>query len=113
MLSHTTAEGSRETQPSGGKSLLVDGFRAAKILGEESPKALNQLRNRKLVWHASGNEGVTITPETPRPVIEYGTRLGPDSRMIEFINRIRWNNDDRGGKLYSTLVILFQQSLVR
>lgn len=89
LLSHTPAPG--EPDATGGESLLVDGFHAASKLKSSAPAQYKELSERGLPWHASGNEGVTITPDRLFPVIE----LGPKAT----IERVRWNADDRGGKL--------------
>ena len=81
LLSHTDGEG--------GASLLSDGFEAARILHRENEKAYNILRDTPIQWHASGNEGITITPYKRFPVIN---RL--NLKTSEY--QIRWNNDDRG-----------------
>jgi len=73
----------------GGESLLIDGFRAAKILMEEDPTAYKILRTVGLPWHASGNKGITIAPDQRYPVLEHRKDSGE-------LFRIRWNNDDRG-----------------
>ncbi|KAL7625144.1 hypothetical protein AAE478_004358 [Parahypoxylon ruwenzoriense] len=90
LLSHT--DPLSEGQPGadlGGQSLFVDGFYAAKILKAEYPLAFTVLSRVKLPWHASGNKGITISPDKLYPVFERdeGTRK---------VVRIRWNNDDRG-----------------
>lgn len=92
LLSHTPAPD--EPEASGGMSLLVDGFRAAEILKSENEPYFHTLALTGLSWHASGNEGVTITSEKLFPVIELQHPTNPDSR----IEKVRWNNDDRGGK---------------
>lgn len=92
MLSHQPdSKGGASTQNTnlGGESLLVDGFKAATILREESPSAYDILKKVRLPWHASGNKGIAITPELTYPVIE---ALPRDNTLF----RIRWNNDDRG-----------------
>lgn len=91
MLSHTAPEGSRA---SGGESLLVDGYNAGEILRKEDLGAYYVLRKIRLRWHASGNAGVTITPDKASPVIE-AIKVGGQKNQDW---RIRWNNDDRGGK---------------
>ena len=99
LLSHTDGEG--------GASLLVDGFKAAKILSEQDRDAFNVLSKKPVSWHASGNEGITITPAKKFPVLNFGSRA---SGTGEFNNalvpnlknhngellQVRWNNDDRG-----------------
>lgn len=85
LLSHTDG--------SGGESLLVDGFHAASILKKEDPIAYNTLSNFPISWHASGNEGITITPCKRFPVFEHGDSV---QGFVPAMMRIRWNNDDRG-----------------
>ncbi|KAK4159363.1 hypothetical protein QBC43DRAFT_327340 [Cladorrhinum sp. PSN259] len=88
LLSHTPAPGADPTQGAeGGKSLLVDGFHAARILEKEDPQAYKALTTKGVLWHASGNKGIAIAPYRTFPVIETVGR---------FIHKIRWNNDDRG-----------------
>ncbi|KAL2025096.1 hypothetical protein VTK56DRAFT_98 [Thermocarpiscus australiensis] len=90
LLSHQPAPGtSPDESASGGKSLLVDGFNAARILKAEDPTAYDILSTVRLPWHASGNEGITITPDKLYPVLELDQYTGE-------LHRIRWNNDDRG-----------------
>lgn len=99
MLSHTSPPGAPEgEQPTGGQSLLVDGFHAAKILLEEDPSLYHELCGWHVLWHASGNEGVTITSDDNFPVIKRVFKGDVDE-----VHMIRWNNDDRGGKLASVL----------
>jgi trimethyllysine dioxygenase len=73
----------------GGESLLVDGFRAARILQEEDPESYDILQAVRLPWHASGNMGITIAPDKRYPVLEHSPDTGE-------LHRVRWNNDDRG-----------------
>ncbi|XXG99831.1 3',5'-cyclic-nucleotide phosphodiesterase (PDEase) (3':5'-CNP) [Hypoxylon texense] len=90
LLSHTdksSKDGSGANL--GGQSLLVDGFYAASILRKEDPKAFEVLSRVKLPWHASGNKGITISPDKPYPVLEVDESTGK-------LHRVRWNNDDRG-----------------
>lgn len=86
LLSHTDGEG--------GKSLLVDGFNAAKMLKETSEQAYEVLSKIPISWHASGNEGITITPGKKFPVLSFADRVNKasDPRVLQ----VRWNNDDRG-----------------
>lgn len=67
----------------------MDGFHAASILRKEDPKAFEVLSRVKLPWHASGNKGITISPDKPYPVLEVDESTGE-------LHRVRWNNDDRG-----------------
>jgi alpha-ketoglutarate-dependent taurine dioxygenase len=93
LLSHqpTPGAGSGETA-SGGKSLLVDGFFAAHILAKRHPEYYHILSKVPIRWHASGNPGITITPEILFPVLEHR----PNRTRPRGLFRIRWNNADRG-----------------
>lgn len=73
---------------SGGKSLLVDGFRAAMQLKSEAPEAYETLSRVLVPSHASGNDGVSIQPVAPNPVLSHHPVTG---ELIQ----VRWNNDDR------------------
>ncbi|KAI5818862.1 hypothetical protein BZA77DRAFT_306617 [Pyronema omphalodes] len=73
---------------SGGQSILVDGFRAAKILREENPQAYKTLSNVRIPAHASGNHDSSIQPFAPFPVLNHHPSNGE-------LVQIRWNNDDR------------------
>jgi len=85
LLSHTGGVG--------GESLLVDGFHAASILAKENKESYNALSQIPIPWHASGNEGITITPFKNFPVFEFGDlKQGYEPELV----RVRWNNDDRG-----------------
>lgn len=86
MLSHTPAPG--EDKVSGGASLFVDGLRAARIMQKKHVKLWRRLIKTRLPWHASGNEGISITPDKLYPVLEIDSNND--------LHRIRWNNDDRG-----------------
>lgn len=80
MLSHTNG--------SGGESLLVDGFVAAKTLYEEDPEAYQVLKEFNVGGHASGNEHVCIQPARPFPVLNHHPVTGE-------LYQVRWNNEDR------------------
>ena len=101
LLSHhgpeTPAEGSTAL---GGASLLVDGFYAAQILQKEHPEDYDVLTRVRLPWHASGNQGITLSPDRRYPVLEVldsqdREAVGAD-KAGKRLNRVRWNNDDRG-----------------
>ncbi|KAI5461419.1 hypothetical protein BGZ63DRAFT_385813 [Mariannaea sp. PMI_226] len=88
LLSHQAPPNAAPTGDAlGGQSLLVDGFNAAKILQKESPEAYEVLRNTRVPWHASGNQGIAIVPDQTYPVIEQDG---------DELTKVRWNNDDRG-----------------
>lgn len=90
LLSHKPAPGaSPDETASGGQSLLVDGFNAARILRAENPSAYANLTRIGVPWHASGNEGITIAPSNLLPVLE-------TPQHLDSVFRVRWNNDDRG-----------------
>lgn len=81
LLSHT--------EGSGGESSLVDGFYAAQQLYSTDIGLYRTLANIGVWAHASGNEGISIQPADPHPVI------GHDGRG--HISHVRWNNADRAG----------------
>ena len=76
------------THGSGGASLLVDGFHAARILRREDPAAYRVLSQVRVPTHASGNEGISIQPAVPMPVLYHHPVTG-------HLLQVRWNNDDR------------------
>jgi trimethyllysine dioxygenase len=99
LLSHTHG--------SGGVSLFVDGFAAARSLHARAPDAYAALSRIAVPAHASGNAGASIRPCTPFPVINHYRHLSSysssssssSSRMAmtpDELMQIRWNNDDRG-----------------
>ncbi|TVY29342.1 Trimethyllysine dioxygenase [Lachnellula hyalina] len=85
LLSHTDG--------TGGASLLVDGFHAAAELKEQDPLAHFALSRTPITWHASGNDGITITPCKKFPVLNYGDTAEGGTPELQ---QVRWNNDDRG-----------------
>ncbi|CAK7219169.1 hypothetical protein SEUCBS140593_003800 [Sporothrix eucalyptigena] len=100
MLSHHSPEAPAPGENLGGASLLVDGFYAAQILQKEYPEDYDVLTRVRLPWHASGNQGITISPDRRYPVLEVldsedreAVGSGKSGRRL---NRVRWNNDDRG-----------------
>ncbi|OLN82114.1 Trimethyllysine dioxygenase [Colletotrichum chlorophyti] len=89
MLSHEAPPSGPKAGKLGGESLLVDAFHAAQILQREDPSAYEILSKVRLPWHASGNKGITISPDKRYPVLELDEETGE-------LHRVRWNNDDRG-----------------
>ncbi|KAH8595859.1 hypothetical protein B0O99DRAFT_571411 [Bisporella sp. PMI_857] len=85
LLSHEEGEG--------GESLFVDGFNAARTLLTEDASSYEILANTPVPWHASGNEGVTITPSKNFPVLDL--EAGKPFHEAALL-QVRWNNDDRG-----------------
>lgn len=90
LLSHTSSSSPSpsNSQNLGGTSLLVDGFACAAQLRAESPESYSILAKTPVNWHASGNEGITITPAQKYPVFNHDPETGK-------LQQIRWNNDDR------------------
>ncbi|KAG5951755.1 hypothetical protein E4U53_002345 [Claviceps sorghi] len=89
MLSHTPPpdETDEVDTPLGGMSILVDGFYAAHRMRKEFPSEYEVLRTIRLPWHASGNQDVVMSPDRGYPVFDASPKR---------INRVRWNNADRG-----------------
>ncbi|KAL9061567.1 MAG: hypothetical protein Q9162_000099, partial [Coniocarpon cinnabarinum] len=83
LLSHTDGEG--------GSSLLVDGFKAAETLRQESPEAYDTLCRIKIRGHASGNETVKFLTDSAYPVL----RTEDIGKGEPSLRQVRWNNDDR------------------
>ena len=77
---------------SGGASLLVDGYRAARILYDESREDYHQLQAHLVPYHASGNDGISIMSLERFPVLR--TRRFPTGEYNQPY-QIRWNNADR------------------
>lgn len=73
---------------SGGESLLVDGFAAARQLYAEDKEAYKILSTIGIWAHASGNEDVSIQPYVCFPVLSHDPIMG---HLIQ----VRWNNSDR------------------
>ncbi|KAI5805553.1 hypothetical protein DFH27DRAFT_551694 [Peziza echinospora] len=76
------------TDGAGGQSLLVDGFKAARVLRDTKPEAYRVLSNVRIPAHASGNLDVSVKPYAPFPVFNHHPVNG---ELIQ----VRWNNDDR------------------
>lgn len=91
LLSHTEGEG--------GASLLVDGLRCTQQLLEQNPDYYQVLTSTRVQWHASGNEGIVMTPSMPMPVIT--TLPLREERLLQ----LRWNNDDRAGSFPGDYVL--------
>ncbi|MFD2203994.1 gamma-butyrobetaine dioxygenase [Kiloniella antarctica] len=71
-----------ENSADGGDSIVVDGFKAAEILREESPESFDLLSGYPVRFEYAGTDGVRL--RSKRPTIE----LGPDGEMLS----IRFNN---------------------
>jgi trimethyllysine dioxygenase len=81
LLSHTDG--------SGGESSLVDGFYAAQTLFKQHRTHYGNLSRHGVWGHASGNDGISIQPAEPVPVLSHDT--------LGCISQVRWNNADRAG----------------
>jgi len=77
-----------EHKGTGGETILVDGFRAAKILRAEDPQAYKTLSKVPIPSHAFGNIDSSIQPFNPFPVFNHHSVNGD-------LVQVRWNNDDR------------------
>ncbi|KAK9462122.1 uncharacterized protein V1516DRAFT_685149 [Lipomyces oligophaga] len=75
-------------QGTGGDSILADGFKAARVLLEESPNHYKTLSRVRIPSHAAGNEDVCITTSLARAVLNHDDSTGT-------LFQVRWNNDDR------------------
>jgi trimethyllysine dioxygenase len=89
LLSHTPAA-KDGTAASGGESLLVDGFFAAKILREVHPKAYEVLSSVCFSTHSAGDDSTLVKPlkKGGYPILEHDKSTG---RLVQ----VRYNNDDR------------------
>lgn len=87
MLSHEPV--GPEGRVTGGESVLLDGFNAARILFQENRAAYRVLAYKGIPCHSSGNKGIKITTDVKYPVFE-------EHPVSGHVLRIRWNNDDRG-----------------
>lgn len=75
----------------GGESLLVDGFKAAKTLRTENPKAYATLSRVRVPTHSAGDLDKCIRPSVGNhsfPIINHDPATG-------LLYQIRYNNDDR------------------
>ncbi|KAN0066017.1 hypothetical protein ACQY0O_000109 [Thecaphora frezii] len=100
LLSHTASKSggppssssssSSGSDPSGGESLLVDGFLAAQVLGDVDPQAYATLSRVKIRTHSAGDEEYLIQPlmESGYPILQHDEKTG-------VLRMVRYNNDDR------------------
>lgn len=75
----------------GGESLLVDGFKAARTLRSENPKAYGTLSRVRVPTHSAGDVDKCIRPSIGNhafPIINHDPATG-------MLYQIRYNNDDR------------------
>ncbi|WP_085904202.1 gamma-butyrobetaine dioxygenase [Kiloniella majae] len=71
-----------ENSADGGDSIVVDGFKAAEVLRQESPESFELLAGFPVRFEYAGSDEVRL--QSKRPTIE----LGPDGEMLS----IRFNN---------------------
>lgn len=89
LLSHTPA--SKDGSPaSGGESLLVDGFFAAKILREVHPEAYQTLSTVRFSTHSAGDDDTLI-----KPLKKGGYSILEHDETTGGLVQVRYNNDDR------------------
>lgn len=76
--------------PSGGESLLVDGFLAAAVLKDVDPEAYDTLSRVKIRTHSAGDESTMIRPlyDGGYPILQHDEATGQ-------LVLVRYNNDDR------------------
>lgn len=88
LLSHEAS--SSGVPASGGESLLVDGFLAAKVLRDVHPEAYHTLSTTRISTHSAGDETTLIRPllRGGYPILEHDPKTG---KLV----MVRYNNDDR------------------
>ncbi|GAA5897368.1 hypothetical protein JCM5296_004144 [Sporobolomyces johnsonii] len=85
---------SPSTSHAGGHNLLIDGFRAARLLRSSNPSAYSLLSTLPVPSHASGSgsaslpSGVHLRPLRRYPVLNHDEH----GELVQ----VRWNGDDRG-----------------
>ena len=70
----------------------MDGFRAAQILYSTHIKHWKVLCKVRMRWHASGNDGISMTPSRKYSVLDRFREVGGKG----FVHQVRWNEADRG-----------------
>lgn len=88
---------------SGGESLFVDGFKAAKQLKKEQPWAFDALSELRISAHSSGDKGTHLQPNESFPIIKLNA--------AGEVTQIRFNNDDRAPLNLGESTELFYSSL--
>ncbi|KAI3476901.1 hypothetical protein L1887_61492 [Cichorium endivia] len=76
--------------PSGGESLLVDGFLAAAVLKDVHPDAYDTLSRVRIRTHSAGDENTMI-----RPLLDGGYPILQHDEATGELVLVRYNNDDR------------------
>lgn len=65
------------------------------MLKEKHPWAYTVLASVPINWHASGNEGIVITPAQKFPVLNLNRGPAAEAEDDDALMQVRWNNDDR------------------
>lgn len=88
--SKTSSTSASARGPSGGESLLVDGFLAAAVLKDVHPEAYDTLSRVKIRTHSAGDESIMIRPlyDGGYPILQHDDATGE-------LVLVRYNNDDR------------------
>ncbi|CAO1613902.1 unnamed protein product [Sympodiomycopsis kandeliae] len=89
LLSHT-ASSSTGVPASGGESLMVDGFLAARVLRDVHPEAYETLSTTRISTHSAGDENTLVRPllRGGYPILDHDPKTG---KLV----MVRYNNDDR------------------
>lgn len=102
LLSHTASKSSSagakdsgsssaaSKGPSGGESLLVDGFLAAAVLKDVHPDAYETLSRVRIRTHSAGDDSTMI-----RPLLDSGYPILQHDETTGELVLVRYNNDDR------------------
>ena len=88
--SSSSASSSSSRGPSGGESLLVDGFLAAAVLKDVHPDAYETLSRVRIRTHSAGDENTMI-----RPLLDGGYPILQHDDATGELVLVRYNNDDR------------------
>ena len=88
--SSTSSSSSSSKGPSGGESLLVDGFLAAAVLKDVHPDAYETLSRVRIRTHSAGDESTMI-----RPLLDGGYPILQHDDATGELVLVRYNNDDR------------------
>ncbi|SPC67398.1 related to trimethyllysine hydroxylase [Ustilago sp. UG-2017b] len=86
----STSSSTASKGPSGGESLLVDGFLAAAVLKDVHPEAYETLSRVRIRTHSAGDENTMI-----RPLLDGGYPILQHDEATGELVSVRYNNDDR------------------
>lgn len=88
--SSSNASSTATKGPTGGESLLVDGFLAAAVLKDVHPEAYETLSRVRIRTHSAGDETTMI-----RPLLDGGYPILQHDESTGELVLVRYNNDDR------------------